>query len=211
MVTRTTSAPTRITEGDLLRLGADVWAEVVNGELILTWPERGVRGGESTMGPVGFLHGIIAGNVYDALKPFVVAHKLGYVLADGVIYILSAEEESIRSALVPDVSFVRKGRLPSGYDLARPFPGAPDLAVEVISPGDAAADVLAKVDAYLNAGTAQVWALYPTRRELHQYRRAEGRLVVQVTSAQDRIAAEELFPGLELVVETLFRLPEVEE
>jgi len=157
--------------------------------------------------PYGFLHGIICANVYDVLRPFVRVYRLGYVLGHGVLYDLPVRDDTAASALVPDVSFVRKGRLPPGFDLARPFPGAPDLAVEVISPNETAADVLGKVDAYLNAGTAQAWVLFAQRRELYQYLRTGGKTTVSLYGGSDRVAVEALFPGLELVVERLFNLP----
>lgn len=85
----TARTPTRFTIDDLLRLGSDVWAEVINGELIVASAETPLKGENRVMGPVGFLHGPIAGNVYDVLKPYAAAHKLGYVLGDGVIYSIS--------------------------------------------------------------------------------------------------------------------------
>lgn len=196
---------THVTEDDLMRLGPDVLAEVMQGELIISGSKEGI-----TMAPVGFLHGLIAGNVYDVLKAFVREHKLGYVQGDGVLYILETDDSGgVRTALVPDVSFVRKERIPSDFDLTRPFPGAPDLAVEVISPSETAADVLAKVDAYLDAGTGQVWVLYPQRGELYLYARSAGKTVVQLHSGSDRMMVEDVLPGLEIVTETLFALPDV--
>jgi Uma2 family endonuclease len=160
--------------------------------------------------PYGFLHGIICANVYDVLRPFVRVYRLGYVLGHGVLYDLGGDDTTA-SPLVPDVSFVRKGRLPAGFDLARPFPGAPDLAVEVISPNETASDVLARVDAYLNAGTVQAWVLFAQRRELYQYLRTGGKTTVSLYGGSDRVAVEALFPGLELVVERLFNLPNLGE
>jgi Uma2 family endonuclease len=161
--------------------------------------------------PCGFLHGIICANVYDALRPFVRVYRLGYVLGYGVLYDLSGGDNTTPLTLVPDVSFIRKGRIPPGFDLARPFPGAPDLAVEVISPNETASDVLAKVDACLNAGAAQAWVLFAQRRELYQYLRTGGKTTVSLYGGSDRVAVEALFPGLELVVERLFTLPNLGE
>src|SRR5438105_13544496 len=131
---------TAITEADLLRLGAhDQWVEVVNGELVATSPS-------------GVLHVIIAGNVYRVLYAFVTEHKLGYVCMDSLIFVLLRNPEGkIIKSRIPDTSFVRKGRLPKDFDLSRPFPGAPDLAIEVMSPDDSAEDLLAKIRDYQNA------------------------------------------------------------
>jgi Uma2 family endonuclease len=159
------------------------------------------------IGPVGFLHGIIAGNVYDALRPFIRVYRLGYLLGHGVLYTLNREGTASQTVLVPDVSFIRKGRVPADFDLSCPFPAAPDLAVEVISANDTASDVLATIDIYLESGTSQVWVLYPQRHELYQYARSSGKNAVNLYSGKDRVSVEGLFPGLELVVEKFFTMP----
>lgn len=207
----TTHTRQRFTEDDLLRLGPDVWAEVIDGAVIITWPEPDTGEEPASRGPVGFLHGLIAANVYDALKPYARDHRLGYVLGDGVIYILSTDQTCIRGALVPDVSFVRQGRCPPDFDLTRPFPGPPDLVVEIISPSEADDDVLAQVDMYLDAGTAQVWVLYPSRGEVYQYTRRDGKTAAHIHHGTDRLDPGDLFPGLDLSAETLFTLPEALE
>ena len=47
--------------------------------------------------------------------------------------------------------------------------GAPELAVEVVSPSDSAQDLSLKVDQYLGAGTKQVWVLYPKVKRVHVF------------------------------------------
>ncbi|MGC9309057.1 MAG: Uma2 family endonuclease, partial [Thermoplasmatota archaeon] len=178
-----------ITEEELMALGADAQVEVMNGEVI-------------RMAPVGMLHHIIAGNIYRALYTAVEQGGAGYVFMDGLICLLDMHGQGIRGAYVPDVCFIRKGRIPTGYDLARPFPGAPDLAVEVMSPDDSVETVLAKVRTYLAKGTEQVWVVYPSQKEIHQY--LQGEKGVRVYSGDDVIRADSLVPGLSLRAEDLF-------
>jgi Uma2 family endonuclease len=185
-----------ITESELMALGSDAHVEIINGEVV-------------EMAPAGMLHHLIAGNIYRALYGFVERGKSGYVFMDGLICLLDIERTGIRGAYVPDVCFIRKGRIPEEYDLSRPFPGAPDLAVEVMSPGDSVEAVLAKVRQYLDKGTEQVWVVYPTQQEVHQYIR--GEMGVRTYSGADNIDASALFPGLTLVAQDLFTLPEVGE
>src|SRR5262245_40504743 len=118
---------TGISEDDLLRLGTqDKWIEIVNGEIV-------------EMNPVGLLHHLVAGNVYDILGPHIRANGLGIVFIDGLIYVLqSGTKDRVRQSRVPDISFVRNGCIPKNFKLSRPFPGAPDLAIEVISPDETA-------------------------------------------------------------------------
>jgi len=187
-----------ITEADLLRLNAaDGRVEVIDGEGV-------------PMTPVGLLHALVAGSVYRALYAYAAEHRLGYVMGDSLIYVLDEDPQmGIRQTRIPDASFIRKGRLPAGDDLARPFAGAPDLAVEVLSPEDSALEMLAKVRTYFEAGTAQVWLVYPAQQEVHCYHREAA--AVQTFRAADTISAEALFPGLKLAVADLFALPDVED
>jgi Uma2 family endonuclease len=196
-------AVTRIsfmTEQDLLRFAAEHedWRfEIVDGEIV-------------AMTPIGVLHNIVAGNAYLALKPFVDTNKLGYVFTDNLIYILHHDPETgVRHMRVPDGSFVRKGRFPKDFDLSLPFPGAPDLTIEVMSPGDTADELMSRIRDYFKYGTEHVWVMYPKQRELHQHVRDET--VIRVYGAEDTITAESLLPGFSLVVGELFVVPEIDE
>jgi len=64
--------------------------------------------------------------------------------------------------LVPDVSYLSYERLPSDADDAAQRPlGAPDVAVEILSPGDRMRDVRDKIETYLRAGTDCVIVVDP--------------------------------------------------
>lgn len=191
-------AQTRLTVDDLLRMGAnDERVEIVDGELVF-------------MSPVGFLHARIVAQVFRLLDEFVTAQKLGYVLPDGLIFILEESSDGdICKSRIPDVSFIRKGRIPQDFDVHLPFPGAPDLAVEVISPGESEANLLSKIRDYLATGTEQVWALYPDERELHQYLRDDPKTIC-VYFGDDGIVVPTLFPGLSIAPADIFSLPELD-
>jgi Uma2 family endonuclease len=189
---------TGITEDDLLRLGAqDKWIEVVNGEIV-------------EMNPVGIQHVVIADNVSEILRKPVKEKNLGYVFSDSLIYVLERSPNGrIKRSRIPDVSFVRRSNFPKKYDVKRPFPGAPDLAVEVVSPDESAETVLDKVRDYLKYGSEQVWVLYPDQHELHQY--VQGEDAVRTYRAADTLEAPTLFPGLKILVGDLFILPDFEQ
>lgn len=70
--------------------------------------------------------------------------------------------------------------------------GVPDLAVEVVSESETAVDLDRKVQQYLKAGTAAVWAVYTETRHIMGYRRfREARMVV----LGQRLEEPELLPG----------------
>jgi Uma2 family endonuclease len=87
-------------------------------------------------------------------------------------------------------------RLPRGF-----FPGAPDLAVEVVSPGDTAAYLESKIQDYLGGGAQRVWVVYPDTRSVvvHQPNGTARRY-----GADDTLTDEELLPGFSLPLEELF-------
>jgi Uma2 family endonuclease len=70
---------------------------------------------------------------------------------------------------IPDVSFIAQARLPDGSVPEGFIPGAPDLAVEIVSPGDRAEEVYGKVREYLDAGARLVWVVWPRHRAVTAY------------------------------------------
>lgn len=178
----------------LLAMGADARVEVIEGEL-------------AEMSPVGILHHLIARNIQRVLDAYVTKHGIGEIFFDGLLYLMHSEAGGLRDSFVPDVSFIRKANLITGWDITRPYPGAPDLAVEVISPGDDAGKVQAKLRAYLDKGTDEVWIVYPNTREVYQYRR-DASPEIRIYRGSDALDTEALFPGLALTLDAIFALPE---
>lgn len=128
-----------------------------------------VRGEIRMMTPASGPHGVVAGNLYDALSTHVRAHRLGRCFPDGTGFALSIPTttgESVTSDTVrsPDVAFVRADRLPPGGIGPGFLALAPDLAVEVLSPSDTASDLEEKLADYRAAGTPLVWVVDPVKR-----------------------------------------------
>ncbi|MBV8222688.1 MAG: Uma2 family endonuclease, partial [Candidatus Eremiobacteraeota bacterium] len=70
----------------------------------------------------------------------------------------------MRRPLVPDVAFLSYSRLPYEKQLVTQIPRiAPDVVVEVKSPGDRKADIDEKIRVYLAAGTSVVFFVDPKR------------------------------------------------
>jgi Uma2 family endonuclease len=183
-----------ITERDLTMLAADYRVEVVRGEL-----------SEVDMSAAGLEHMFITNNVYDLIKPYVDAHRLGFVHTNGLTYILQKEGDRVQITRIPDFGFIRRNRIRQSVDLARPFNGYPDLAIEIITREETTMQILAKVQDYLVAGTDEVWVLFPSRQELHQYRRDNP--TIRVYGGSDAIETDRIFPGMKLIVQNLFTFP----
>ena len=107
--------------------------------------------------PTGGRHGRLAMRMGRALADFVDRCELGEVFAAETGFVLSRDPNTVRA---PDVAFVRTGReIGDGF-----IEGAPDLAVEVLSPGDRPGSVREKVAEWLDAGTEAVWVVDPRAR-----------------------------------------------
>ena len=100
----------------------------------------------------------------------------------------------------PDVAFLARARVPEDD------PGflyvAPDLVVEVVSPGDAAGDVIAKAYEWLSGGVRMVWVVYPTVREVHVYR-TDGQ--PEIFRADDTLTGEDVLPGFTINISSFFK------
>ena len=174
-----------MTAAELLKMpGGNLRHELVKGEL-------------RTTDLPGFEHGIISGRVITAMGRHALANDLGDVLNSEAGFCLSRDPDTVRA---PDVAFVCKGRMPN----PRPkgfFEGSPDIAVEVISPGDTMEEVEDKVAEYLEAGTVAVWVLNPRRRTVSVHS-PDGR--VRRLQATDLLEGGDVFPGFSIAVSALF-------
>jgi Uma2 family endonuclease len=102
----------------------------------------------------------------------------------------------------PDIAFVSTGRLPGGrlpQDFIR---GAPDLAVEVLSPSDTGADVQRKLRDYLEGGGRLVWVIAPQARTVTVYR-PDGS--ARLLREPEHLDGEDVLPGLRLPLAEVFR------
>ena len=161
--------------------------ELVRGELI----EMPGAGGE---------HGFLALWVGSFLLRFVLEHDLGVVGGDGTGYLIYREPDVLR---IPDVSFVSKGRISEGGVPKGFWPLAPDLAVEIVSPNDTAAELHAKVREYLDAGARMVWVFWPDERGVSVHGpTGEAREL----GPDDELDGGNVLPGFRVRVSELFRV-----
>lgn len=119
----------------------------------------------------GFGHGVAEAHVAGLFYDYTLECSLGHVVVSGVLFQLDGEERLARAA---DVAFVRQDRLPSKDLEQRPFLGAPDLAVEIVSPNDSAEDIEQKVSDWLDHGTLAVLIVYPSVRRISIRRQTGG-------------------------------------
>lgn len=156
-----------------------------------------VRGELVEMAPPGGEHGNIASRLDRRLGTYVEKQALGYVLVESG-YCLECSPDTVRG---PDVSFVRRERLPGGK-LPRQFiPGAPDLAVEIISTQDRRAEIERKIEDYLTHGTQRVWVIDPDARTVTVHLPGGS---ARLLRGDDFLDGEEVIPGFTMRVSELW-------
>lgn len=156
-----------------------------------------IRGVLFMMSPAGAEHGGVANQIAFLLTGFVKKHRLGKVFAAETGFQIGWDPDTVRA---PDVAFVREVRLRQGISKGF-WHGAPDLAVEVLSPGDSPGEVQAKVRAWIDAGADQVWVADPARHTISVHRSSNPPIVF---AENDHLRADDLLPGLDLPVAAAF-------
>ncbi|MDP9349630.1 MAG: Uma2 family endonuclease [Gemmatimonadota bacterium] len=178
-------------------------ARPVTAEELLRIPEDGfrrelVRGELRVMTPAGHRHGRLAVNVTVPLAQHVRENGLGAVYAAETGFRIGSRPDTVRA---PDVAFVRRERVDEIGESEGFWPGAPDLAVEVVSPDDAYTVVEEKVFDWLSAGCRMVVVVNPRKRTATVYR---SRSDIVVLTEEDVLDGGEVVPGWRLPVGQIF-------
>ena len=156
-----------------------------------------VRGVLVVKEPPSTHHGRVAARLTYLLADYVYRHDLGVVIQDAGFKIESGPD-TVRA---PDVSFVSRSRVgdipSSGY-----APFAPDLAAEIVSPGDRPGELLAKVGQWLDAGCKLVWVIDPIRPQARVYR-DDGEL--SIIPAEGSLDGMTVVPGFSCALAEVLR------
>jgi Uma2 family endonuclease len=160
--------------------------EIVNGELI-------------DMGNSGAKHGYIAVILSAALFNCVSTQKLGAMFDSSTAFKMKSGNK--RS---PDISFIAKERLQGLDDIPDGFlEGAPDLAVEILSPSNTVEEINQKIIEYFDNGSRLVWVINPKQNYILVYR--NGQEPDRLLKSNDSLDGEEIVPGFNLPVVELFQ------
>ncbi len=166
----------RYTPEDLLAMPDEVAYELVDGRLV----ERNMGAESSEVG----------GNLYFHLRLFCREHGLGIVWpADNGYQCFPHAPGRVRR---PDVSFIKRGRLPGGVSPEGWVKIPPDLAVEVVSPGDSAEKLEEKLEDFQKAGVPLIWVIYPKARKARVFRQSGSPVELE---EDDVLSGEDIIPG----------------
>jgi Uma2 family endonuclease len=182
------STTTYVTANELLSLpmGRGQRYELVAGEL-------------RVMSPAGWRHGGVVGVLQTALGAFILDNNLGRVFGAETGFLLHRNPDTVRA---PDFAFITKKNLPTTEPSEAFWPGAPDLVVEVLSPGDTSGEVAEKVEEWLTSGCAAVWVVNPKLKSVTIYQSLTN---VRIATAGEKLIGDPVVSGFSCSVDELFR------
>ena len=178
----TCGMPTRVSAA------IDLERELLTAEDFLDWLEPGGHGADLLDGeiflhsPVSIRHAELLNFVDAILRLYIDRHQLGFLFREVVAVRLSS-----RNVFLPDLAFYRadrKGKIHENH-----VEGAPDLVVEVLSPGTGYRDVGPKFAEYEQHGVNEYWILDPETLA-HRFYRRDGELLVEYAAQENRIASQ---------------------
>ena len=148
-------------------------------------------------------HGEVLAILTIRIGQYVLENDLGRVATGDAGFVLERNPDGRDTVRGMDLAFISKSKAPA------PLPNtlleyAPDLAVEVISPSNEAADIRLKIRQLLDAGTALVWIVYPDLRIVDIHTR-DGAITL---NAADNLSGGDVLPGFEIPVREIFPAPE---
>jgi Uma2 family endonuclease len=181
-------------------------ARAITADELLRMPDDGykyelVAGRLRKMTPAGSLHGVVGMRLASAIQTHVDRDQLGVVFAADTGFKLASNPDTVRA---PDIAFVARERIPAGGIPTAYWPGAPDLAVEVLSPTDVRSEIDAKIDEYLRAGVRLVWFVNPFERQITVHEPGKRPVVLDERDSLNGNAGNGVLPGFNHPLARLF-------
>jgi len=185
MVTEPITVQTRSITGEELAMMEDIGpCELVEGKIV-------------PMVPTGDEHGGIEIALGALLYNFAETHQLGKVRVGEVGIYIRRNPDTVRAA---DILFISNERYAQKGESAY-LDVAPDLVVEIISPGDVWSNVMQKLREYLAIGVRLVWIVDPPSRSVYAYRALTD---VREFTADDDLPGDDVLPGFSIKVAEIF-------
>jgi len=144
-------------------------------------------------------HQLVIQNIEKPLLIYLDQNPLGKVVPGaGAVF-------SVYDAVIPDLVFVRNERWAEVVSEGR-FVSAPDLVIEVLSPGteDRRRDLSVKRQLYAKYGVQEYWVIDPENRSVEVLRLAQGVLESAASLLDDDEITSPILPGFRLRVSAIF-------
>ena len=151
------------------------------------------------MSPSGWKHGEVVSELHILLGRHIKDNDLGRLFGAETGFLIASDPDTVRA---PDIAFIAKENLPNSDPSDAFWPGAPDLAVEVLSPSDRTGEVDEKIQDWLTAGVRLVWIVDPKLCTVTAYRSATD---VTTHTATDQLEGGRIVPGFLCQIAEIFR------
>ena len=173
----------------------------------LTFPDDGKRheliaGAHYVTPSPNTRHQMISGNLMTALRVCLESHPRGLVFAAPFDVVLSDAD-----VVVPDLIYISRER--RRILTAQNVQGAPDLIVEILSPGTRKADEIAKRALYERSGVTDYWIVDPELEVVRIYKRVDAAFVrtAELAVARSDVLTTPLLPELSIPLAQIFAEP----
>jgi len=176
-----------LTGDDLLKMSEEATEgyELIEGELV-------------KMVPTGLEHGNVELGVGAEIRTWNKQNKRGRVFVGEIGFYIHGHDRTVRAA---DVVYISYERLPADASLEGYSRIAPDLVVEVISPGNTAEEMEVKIREWLDFGVRMVWVVYPKTGRVHVYTSPDKPTILEPDA---RIDGGDVLPGFSIPIATFF-------
>lgn len=158
-----------------------------------------VNGALVDMGNSGAKHGYVCSTLMILLGGYVRLQRLGAMFDSSTAFKMKSGNRR-----APDISFVAKERLQGLEDLPDGFlEGAPDLVVEILSPGNTTEEIHTKIVEYFENGARLIWVVHPNEHYVLVYRSSQE--PDRLLKSTDSLDGEDVVSGFLLPVADLFQ------
>lgn len=162
-----------------------------------------IKGKIFTMSPApGSVHQLISGAVFFELYSYLKGKPCKVFAAPFDVRLIrrSVNDKDITTVVQPDICVICEPKKVDGKGCI----GAPDIVVEILSPGNNKKELRNKFEAYEEAGVLEYWIINPTEKNLLQYILTEGRFQASRPFTIDDKLTTSILPGFMLTIDDLF-------
>jgi Uma2 family endonuclease len=175
---------------------------------LLAFPDDGLRheliDGEHIVSPApGSAHQLIVGNLYVLIRQFLQQHPVGVVMLAPFDVVFSQYD-----VVEPDLIYFSRERFKTVVG-EKNASGAPDIAIEVLSPSSRRRDEILKRRLYERTGVPEYWIVDPDLEAVKIYRLVEGRYEksAELSLEQGDSLSTPVLPGFSIILTAVFELP----
>lgn len=145
-----------------------------------------------TMTRPGVVHGRIERRLIVAIQAYLDTHPIGEVFGPDILFVLGPATKR-----APDVSIVLRESGP-----VQEIQGAPDVAIEILSPSNQSRTMRRKIGQYFSAGCRLAWVVDPESQTVEVWESPGN--CTRVLTLKDSLEATGLLPDFTLPVARLF-------